>query len=59
MASLSTLAQSKAVAPPGRKERALMEKGSIPVDGFTSVAAWRRALVMCVDLMRYHLLCEG
>ncbi len=59
MASLSMLAQSRAVAPPGRRERALTSAGSIPVVACSRCAEWRRALVMNVGVMRYQLFLVG
>ena len=46
MASLSTLAQSKAVAPPGRKDRAERRLGGMPVVSSMEPAAWRMELVI-------------
>ena len=46
MASEPTLAQSRAVAPPGRSERAEMSLGEMPVSCSSEAAACRRAFVM-------------
>lgn len=56
MASLSTPAHMSAVAPPGRRERALMRSGEMPVVSSTSLAEWRRALVILLDLISYQRL---
>lgn len=50
MISESMRAQSRAVAPPGRRERAVSKRGSIPVKVSREAAAWRRPLVMNWDL---------
>ena len=54
MASLSMLAHSKAVAPPGRSERAEIQLGSMPVMCCSAVAECRRALVMNSGLVSNH-----
>ena len=48
MDCLSMLAQSRAEAPPGRKLRALMCSGGMPVDSLRRSAACRSVFVMCV-----------
>jgi hypothetical protein len=50
MTSASIPAQRSAVAPPGRKLRAVSSDGSIPVRCLRSLAEWRSALVMFVGL---------
>ena len=45
MGSESTPAQRRAVAPPGRSERALISWGSMPVESWRDPAACRKALV--------------
>ena len=47
MASESTRVQRRAVAPPGRSERAEIQSEEMPVSCWTWLAAWRRALVTC------------
>lgn len=59
MASLSMLAQSRAVAPPGRRERALMSFGSMPVEACRRLAEWRRALVTYWGVIRYQSFLVG
>ena len=54
MMSGSTSAQSSAVAPPGRRERAEMSLAEMPVVCSSSSAAWRRALVTWTLLMEYQ-----
>ena len=56
MASLSMLAQSKAVAPPGRRERAERRLGGMPVEASMAPAAWRMELVMWEGLTEYQEL---
>ena len=56
MASLSTPAHRRAVAPPGRNDFALMSEGSIPVTSWTAAAAWRRPLVMNLLVTLYQVL---
>ena len=56
MASLSMLAQSNAVAPPGRRERAERRLGGMPVVASMAPAAWRMELVMCEGLTEYQEL---
>ena len=48
MECLSMFAQSRAVAPPGRRLRALMSSGGMPVESLRRSAACRSAFVMCV-----------
>ena len=50
MDCLSILAQSRAVAPPGLRLRALMSSGGMPVVSLRRSAACRSALVMCEAL---------
>ena len=50
MASVPTLAQSRAVAPPGRKERAVTFLARTPVVGSCTLATCWIALVTYVDL---------
>ena len=55
----ATLAQRRAVAPPGRRERADTLEWWMPVMVLMDLAACRRALVMWEALMWYHLLWLG
>ena len=54
MMSGSILAQRRAVAPPGRKDRVDSKAGVMPVWCWTEVAACRRAFVTKVGLVGYH-----
>lgn len=58
MTSESMLAQRRAVAPPGRRLRALMSLGSIPVSPTRSMALHRRPCLIQAGLMeeRWPLL---
>ena len=47
MECLSMFAQSRAVAPPGRRLRALMSSGGMPVESLRRSAACWSAFVMC------------
>ena len=59
MVSLSTLAHSNAVAPPGRRDRADMSSLGMPVRGSSRFAEWRSALVMCRAVTLYQRRCFG
>ena len=59
MASLSTPAQRRAVAPPGRKERVDRSFQSMPVSPKRSLAECWRALRMCVFFTLYQRRWEG
>ena len=54
MASLSTPAQSRAVAPPGRRDLAESSLASMPVMECKALAEWRRALVTCLLVTEYQ-----
>ena len=54
MESVPALAQRRAVAPPGRKERADSSEGAMPVWRSRDAAAWRRALVMKALVVLCH-----
>ena len=47
MECLLMFAQSRAVAPPGRRLRVLMSSGGMPVDSLRRSAACRSGFVMC------------
>ena len=59
MALLSTPAQRRAVAPPGRRERADRSLEEMPVCCSVALAECRRALVTCWGLTSYHRFRTG
>ena len=59
MMLVSMRATRRAVAPPGRRERAESRLDVRPVVAWMRLAAWRKALVMKVGRTSYQLRCVG